>query len=68
MATGVKVSSDEVKPDEAEAKAAELLTVVNFSQSDLNKVGWLQFWIYMCNSGFKPLDKEYRLANGKFAH
>ena len=51
-----------MKPDEAAGKAKDLLQVANFSESDLNKVGWLQYWVYMCNAGFKPLDKEYRLA------
>ena len=54
---------DAVKPGEAEGKAKELVQVANFSDEGLDKVSWLQFWVYMCNAGFKPLDNEYKQAS-----
>lgn len=57
---GMPEQPDAVKASEAEAKADDLLTVVNFSDSNLTKASWLEFWVYMCNAGIKPEENEYK--------
>ena len=49
-----------VKSEEAKGVADRLLKAANFGDESLTTVGWLQYWIYQCNSGIQPMDKEYK--------
>jgi hypothetical protein len=41
--------------DDAKANAADLLAKVTFG-SARDHIGWLEFWVYMCNKGVRPDD------------
>ena len=62
---GARAGPDEVAAADADAQKDNLAKVVNFLDPTLVKVGWLQFWVYMCSFGIQPEDKEYRAIEGR---
>jgi len=60
-----KAGADEVAAADADAQKDSLVKVVNFMDPQLTKVGWLQFWVYMCSFGIQPEEKEYKASQGR---
>lgn len=44
---------------EAEEKAPDLAATINFQNANLKKVGWFQFWIFLCSGEVQPATHEY---------
>ena len=62
---GKKMIEGSLTSEDALNQSDQLAAEVNYHDSSLKKVSWIQFMVYMCAGKIKPLDKIYRNKSRK---
>ena len=57
----IKLTKDNIDVNDALVSPTDLLRVAVFNDLYRKDIGWLEFWVYVCSDGEKPLDEEYFL-------